>query len=161
MNEQRIVNAALHTERSLKQNLVMRHPELLRAPTVEADNGNAQAVEAIFLEGVNRGEWDFVDADFEKAYIIASSRGEIVVLPEPPPIPGGFSSPEEFVQKAPLKQVQETLRNIETSKLPRNYAAELLTGEGSYRWNAARNFEQPQMTEEALAALRNGMGGKP
>jgi hypothetical protein len=74
-------------ERSLKQNLADRHPEL-RAVDQQTDLQNAQAIDRIFLQRVNSGDAEFNDESYELAFTIAHANG-LLTLGDP-----GIAGPE-------------------------------------------------------------------
>src|SRR6266849_1833847 len=68
-------------ETGLKQNLAARHPGLRRVAQ-EDDLRNAQAIDKIFLERVQAGQWQFTEENYEAAYAVALQNGQLT-LPDP------------------------------------------------------------------------------
>jgi hypothetical protein len=154
---QNVVNLA---ERSLKQNLAARHPHLLRVDK-EADIQNEQVIDRIFLENVQASGWEFNDQNYEAAYSLALANGQLV-LPEPGAVE---TNPDDMViysdglrQDAdgrivnPPATEEEVMAKLSTPQLAeyleRKYQApatinlaDALTGEGSYRWKKAREWD--------------------
>lgn len=154
-------------EHTLKTALASNHPELTRVADelgADVDIQNEQAISRRFVEKVQRDGCPPSYGTYEACYCEALQAGE-VQLPAPiqPPDPAMFQSEEEAQAfgKLSAAQMAEQLRGIQQARAPRNIATDLLTGEGSYRWNLANKFGgiSAKDIDESLAALRAGFTG--
>ena len=140
-----------HATENIRRIFVSRHPELLNVSKPD-DIANENAINKVIVE--NR--WQYTPESLEAAYTITRQRGELVVndLAHPSPqLQAVFDRMSTAQQREFFAAQQEPSR-------PRNLADELLTGEGSFRWNKARGTDTPALDDAALAALRNSLSGK-
>jgi hypothetical protein len=165
-------------ERSLKQNLAARHPELL-AVDPETDERNAQAIDKIFLERVNSGDAQFDDANYELAFLVAHTNG-LLTLGDP-----GVVGPEaegmayqagvpmqdvygrivyppateaEALERMSTPEMAEYLRNKYQQPRPPNLWEQFPT-QGERHFAVDNSKLGPVETQELLEKMQKGMQG--
>jgi hypothetical protein len=165
---------ANYARAGIKQAFIARHPELLRV-SKEADIRNEQVIDKIHSESGR----PLTPENYEAAYAVALVNG-LLTLPEPGTIEanpddmviysdglrqdgdGRIVNPpateEEVMDKLSTAELRGYLERKYQTPAPFNLA-DALTGEGSYRWKKAREWNGTD--EEAVAALRGNLRGTP
>src|SRR2546427_1749813 len=150
-------------EQALKIALVSEQPDLLRVREElgeEADIANERAIAMRFAEKVQRDGCPPSYGTFYASYCEAMQAGEIQL---PPAIPAAdpmlFQSAEELqaFSELPRQKMEQELNKLRPAQ-SRNIADQLLTGEGSYRWNVTHHEDSGDT--EALAAMRKQIMGE-
>jgi hypothetical protein len=144
------LQTAALAEYALKATLGSNHPDLMRVAQElgeEIDLQNAQAIDTRFMQKIQRDGCLPTYGTYEACYCEALQAGEIQ-------LPLAAMS----VNFQTAEEVQAADREQRRSLGSRNIADQLLTGEGSYRWNVAHREDSGDT--EALAAMRKQMGGR-